>query len=102
MGEASFFILTALLGEPRHGYGIVKEVDELSEGRVRLRIGSLYGMLERLVTEGAVELDREEPMDGRLRRYYRVTPGGRGLLATETARMDANAKLATRRLNATA
>ena len=47
-----FFILTALVGEPRHGYGIVGEVEDLSEGRVHLQVGTLYGVLDRLVGEG--------------------------------------------------
>src|SRR5690606_38569299 len=41
MTEPTFFVLTALVGEPRHGYGIVGEVDALSGGRVQLKIGSL-------------------------------------------------------------
>jgi DNA-binding PadR family transcriptional regulator len=75
MTEPAFFVLTALVGEPRHGYGIVKEVEDLSAGRVELKIGSLYGILDRLVAEGLVELDREEAYQGRLRRYYRITSG---------------------------
>ena len=52
MTGQAFFVLTALADEPRHGYGIVGEVAELSQGRVRLKIGSLYGVLHRLA--GAV------------------------------------------------
>jgi PadR family transcriptional regulator PadR len=98
MTEPAFFILTALVDAPRHGYGIVGEVDQLSEGRVRLKIGSLYGALDRLVTEGLVEPDHEEVMQGRLRRYYRLTRTGRDALATEAARQAANARAATTRL----
>jgi DNA-binding PadR family transcriptional regulator len=101
MTEQAFFILTALAGGPRHGYGIVGEAAELSEGRVNLKIGSLYGVLDRLVGDGFVELDREEAEHGRLRRYYRLTTGGRGALAAEAARQAANARLATARLNTT-
>ncbi|BCB89480.1 hypothetical protein Psuf_067930 [Phytohabitans suffuscus] len=60
MTEPAFFILTALVDGPRHGYGIVGAVAELSEGRVRLKVGTLYGVLDRLVGEALVELDREE------------------------------------------
>ena len=49
MTEAAFFVLTALAGGPCHGYGIVNEVKELSQGRVDLRVGTLYGVLDRLV-----------------------------------------------------
>jgi DNA-binding PadR family transcriptional regulator len=98
--EPTFFVLTALVGEPRHGYGIVGEVDELSDGRVQLKIGSLYGILDRLVGEGLVELDREETHQGRLRRYYRLTNTGLDAVRTEAARLSANARAATRRIRA--
>ncbi|MEU4482382.1 PadR family transcriptional regulator [Micromonospora sp. NPDC023966] len=98
MTEPAFFILTALLDAPRHGYGIVAEVAELSRGRVRLKIGSLYGALDRLVGEGLVELDREEAWQGRLRRYYRLTEQGLGALDAEAQRLAANARLASTRL----
>ena len=100
MTEPAFFILTALVDAPRHGYGIVGEVAELSAGRVELKIGTLYGVLDRLVADGLVELDREEPYQGRLRRYYRLTEQGRGELAAEAARQAANAEAAHQRLAA--
>lgn len=100
MTEQAFFILTALVDAPRHGYGIVREVADLSDGRVDLRIGTLYGVLARLVDDGLLELDREEPHQGRLRRYYRLTRSGRDALAAEAARQAANARAATRRLDA--
>jgi DNA-binding PadR family transcriptional regulator len=98
MTEPTFFVLTALVGEPRHGYGIVGEVADLSGNRVELKIGSLYGILDRLVTEGLVELDREEPHQGRLRRYYRITQSGLSAVRAEAARQAANARAAQRRL----
>ncbi|WP_199180244.1 MULTISPECIES: PadR family transcriptional regulator [Micromonospora] len=99
MTEPAFFILTALLDAPRHGYGIVAEVADLSHGQVQLKIGSLYGVLDRLVGDGLVELDREEAWQGRLRRYYRVTEQGRATLAAEADRLAANARLASARLH---
>jgi DNA-binding PadR family transcriptional regulator len=98
--EPTFFVLTALAEAPRHGYGIVREVAEMSGGRVRLRVGTLYGVLDRLVDQGLVEPDREEVHSGRLRRYYRLTESGRRSLAEDAARQRANARLATRRLRA--
>ncbi|UBU15535.1 PadR family transcriptional regulator [Nonomuraea gerenzanensis] len=100
MTEPMFLALTALVGEPRHGYGIVQEVDRLSEGRVQLKIGTLYGVLDRLAAAGLVALDREEAQQGRLRRYYRLTDEGAAALSEEAARMAATAAAATARLRA--
>jgi DNA-binding PadR family transcriptional regulator len=83
MTGQAFFVLTALADGPRHGYGIVREVAELSQGRMQLKIGGLYGVLDRLAVEGKIEPDREEAHDGRLRRYYRLTRDGRRALAEE-------------------
>jgi DNA-binding PadR family transcriptional regulator len=100
MTEPAFFVLTALAGGTRHGYAIMSEVAELSEGRMTLKVGTLYGVLDRLVGEGRVELDREEVEQGRLRRYYRLTESGRQALAEEAARQAANARAAHARLHA--
>lgn len=96
--EQAFYVLTALVDEPRHGYGILGEVGDLSQGRVTLRVGTLYGVLDRLVGDGLVELDREEVHSGRLRRYYRLTPEGGGTLAAEAERQADNARVAVERL----
>jgi DNA-binding PadR family transcriptional regulator len=100
MTEPAFFVLTALVDEPRHGYGIVGEVSALSEGRVHLKIGTLYGVLDRLVGEGLVEPDRDEVQQGRLRRYYRLTESGHRSLTAEAERQAANARAASDRLRA--
>ena len=96
--EPSFLILTSLASGPRHGYGVIQDVAELSEGRVTLRAGTLYGALDRLVDEGLVAPDREEVEQGRLRRYYRITADGRRLLAAEAERLATDARLAFSRL----
>jgi PadR family transcriptional regulator, regulatory protein PadR len=98
MTGQAFFVLTALAGGPRHGYGIVGEVEELSQGRVRLKIGSLYGVLDRLAADGLIEPDREEARDGRLRRYYRITSDGREALAEEADLRAATAQVARAKL----
>jgi len=101
MTGQAFLVLTALAGGPRHGYGIVGEVAELSHGRVQLKIGSLYGVLDRLATEGLIEADREEAHDGRLRRYYRLTRDGRRALAEEAEVHAAAARVVQTRLGLT-
>lgn len=100
MSEQAFFVLSALAGEPMHGYAILSEVAELSEGRLRLRVGTLYGILDRMAADGTIELDREEVVDSRLRRYYRLTGRGQHMLTREAARQAANARMATARLAA--
>src|SRR5262249_11642212 len=83
MQEATFLILTALAAGSQHGYGIITDVQELSGGRVRLRAGTLYTALDRLRADELIAVDREEVVDSRLRRYYRLTPKGSRVLAAE-------------------
>ncbi|HTA10234.1 MAG TPA: PadR family transcriptional regulator [Streptosporangiaceae bacterium] len=99
MQEATFLILTALADGSQHGYRIMTEVEEISGGRVRLRAGTLYTALDRLRTDGLIVVDRQEIVDNRLRRYYRLTPAGTSRLAAEAARLHANATAALSRLN---
>jgi DNA-binding PadR family transcriptional regulator len=99
MQEATFLILTALAAGSQHGYGIITDVQEISDGRVRLRAGTLYTALDRLRADELIDIDREEIVDNRLRRYYRLTPKGSELLAAEAARLQANASAALSRLH---
>ncbi len=98
MQEPTFLILTALAGGTQHGYGIMTDVARISQDRVKLRAGTLYAALDRLLGDGIVGVDREEIAAGRLRRYYRLTPAGADLLAAEAARLSANATVAAARL----
>ncbi|GIF36436.1 PadR family transcriptional regulator [Actinoplanes xinjiangensis] len=98
MREPTFLVLTALAEESRHGYAVIEDVAAMTGGRVRLRAGTLYAALDRLRTEGLIEVDREEVVQSRLRRYYRLTGAGEQSLATETARLRAQATIAERRL----
>lgn len=98
MREATYLILTALAARDLHGYGIVQDVQEISDGRVTLGTGTLYGALERLQSERLVRAVREEVVDGRTRRYYRLTPRGRQVLVDEVERLEANASAARIRL----
>ena len=90
MQEPTFLILTALAAEPTHGYGVISAVEELSQGDVVLRPGTLYGALDRLAEQGLITVDREEAVDGRLRRYYRLTDGGAAALAMQVGRLRRN------------
>jgi DNA-binding PadR family transcriptional regulator len=98
LSEPAILILAALAGGQLHGYGIIREVAGLSGGRLSLRPGTLYGALDRLSEQGLVRADGEEVVDGRLRRYYRLTEPGAGVLAAEVARMRQVADAADRRL----
>jgi len=80
---ADFHILLALAGGPRHGYGIMREVERESGGDVRLEIGSLYRLLGRLLDQGFIE---NAEADER-RRYYRISRLGRRVLKTEAERL---------------
>jgi DNA-binding PadR family transcriptional regulator len=96
--EPTFLILTVLAAGAQHGYGIITDAERISDGRVRLRAGTLYEALDRLSRDGLIEADREEIWDGRLRRYYRLTGPGRARLAAEVERMRASAATAAQRL----
>jgi DNA-binding PadR family transcriptional regulator len=98
MQEPTFLILTALAAGAQHGYGIMSDVARISDGRVRLRAGTLYAALDRLKADGLVTGDKEEIVDGRLRRYYRITDEGTAELAAEVGRLRANAAVAASRL----
>jgi DNA-binding PadR family transcriptional regulator len=98
--EPTFFILTALADGPQHGYGVMRNVAGLSGGRITLRAGTLYSALDRLCSDGLLQVDREEAVDGRLRRYYRLTDSGAAVLAGEVERLRANASLAAAKLRA--
>lgn len=92
MQEATFLILTALAAGSQHGYAILTDVAQISGGRVRQRAGTSYAALDRLRSDDLIGVDREEIVDGRLRRYYQLTPGGGRRLAAEAAQLQANAR----------
>ena len=85
--QPTFYTLAALLDSPAHSYGIIMRAHALSDGHVRLTAGTLYATLDRLVHARLVEVDREEVVEGRARRYYRLTESGGALLRTEAKRM---------------
>jgi PadR family transcriptional regulator, regulatory protein PadR len=78
-------------GGERHGYAIAQDVEELSEGRVKLTAGTLYGALNRLAQGGLIAQTREQEVGGRRRRYYRLTSLGETALVEEAARLRSTA-----------
>ena len=86
-----FHILLALADKERHGYDIMREVDERSEGKVRLGPGTLYGSIKRMLSDGLIEeLDsRPDPeLDDERRRYYRLSELGRRVAVAEAERLE--------------
>ena len=96
--EPSFFILTALVKAPLHGYGILKSVEQLSRGRVKLSAGTLYAALDRLSNEGLLRDGGSEIVDGRLRKQYRITNEGLETLRESAKQFSDNAKTARNQL----
>jgi len=97
VSETVFLILSSLAPGPRHGYAILQDVESLTEGRVRLSTGTLYGALRRLLDDGVIRRF-EEPNPSRDRQAYELMPGGRQLLVAEVERMRDLAVLAARQL----
>ncbi|MFF4412575.1 PadR family transcriptional regulator [Streptosporangium sp. NPDC001559] len=97
VSESTYFILACLLDGPLHGHGIIKQTLELSENRVRLPVGTLYGALDRLAANGLIAVDREEIVNDRPRRYFRLTDEGESLVTAEALRMRRTAQIVTGR-----
>jgi DNA-binding PadR family transcriptional regulator len=102
---AMFHILLALADKERHGYDIMREVDERTEGKMRLGPGTLYGSIKRMLGDGLIEELDERPdpaLDDERRRYYRLTDLGRRVAVAEAERLERLVKSArTKRLLST-
>ena len=96
--ETTYFILLSLSPKPKHGYAIMKDVQKLSEGRVILSTGTLYGALKRLLDQGWI-IRIEEGMKGavRDRKVYKLSEHGRRALKNEIARLKKLLMVAERR-----
>ena len=89
LSPQQFEILLALCDQDLHGYGIIRDVSDRTDGRLRLGTGALYTAIARLVTLGLIrETDRRDETDAR-RRYYALTRLGRRTLTAEAARLEA-------------
>jgi len=95
--EPVFLILLSLAERPRHGYSILKDVEETSGGRVVLSTGTLYGALRRLLADRLIERFEEEDSP-RERRAYRLTSAGRRNLQLEIGRLKHLARVANLRV----
>ena len=83
-------ILMTLSEEERHGYGIVIDIAERTDGRIKLVPGNLYSVLRRLMGDGVIDEAARKAVpdkEDERRRYYRITPFGRQVLAAEAARL---------------
>jgi len=97
LSEPVFLVLLSLAEQPRHGYSILKDIESMSDGRVLLSTGTLYGALQRLLDNGWIERVQEEntPRD---RRTYRLTSRGRRNLQMEIERMRHLTRMASLRV----
>jgi DNA-binding PadR family transcriptional regulator len=99
LSEPVLLILLSLAEQPRHGYSILKDVEEMSDGRVVLSTGTLYGALGRLLDDRWIErFEEQEAL--RERQAYRLTAKGRTHLQAEVARMKQLTRLASLRVSA--
>ena len=95
-----FHILLALAADERHGYGLLQEVASLTDGELQLEPGTLYRALHRMLKAGWVVESARRPaadVDDERRRYYRLTPKGREIAATEAERLEKVVALARSR-----
>lgn len=86
-----FHILLALADKERHGYEIMREVDDRTEGKMRVGPGTLYGSIKRMLNDGLIEELDERPdpeLDDERRRYYRLSDLGRRVAIAEAERLD--------------
>lgn len=88
---ATFHILLALADQERHGYDIMREVDQRTEGKMRLGPGTLYGSIKRMLNDRLIEELDERPdpeLDDERRRYYRLSDLGRRVAVAEAERLE--------------
>ena len=88
---AQLHILVALADGEKHGYAVMREIEELTDGEVTMGPGTLYGAIKRMLSAGLVEETEERPdpqIDDERRRYYRLSGLGARVLSAETQRME--------------
>jgi len=97
VSEPVLLILLSLAEQPRHGYAILQDTERMSEGRVRLSTGTLYGALQRLLEDKWIERFKEQD-NSRGKQAYRLTAAGRRNLQMEVARMKQLTRVAALRV----
>jgi DNA-binding PadR family transcriptional regulator len=97
LSEPVVLILTSLASEPKHGYALLKDVEKLSQGRVQLSTGTLYGAIRRLLEDEWIERFEQEDTS-RDKQAYRLTGKGRSQLSSEIVRLRHLLQSATARL----
>jgi DNA-binding PadR family transcriptional regulator len=94
---AMFHVLVALADGETHGYQILKDVEELTGGAMRLSTGTLYGIIKRLLSDGLIRESAASDKDDDRRRTYALTPFGREVARAEAARLEHTLALARRK-----
>jgi len=87
----AFQVLLALADADRHGYAIIQEIEERTEGVITVRSGTLYALVQRLIDEALViesDVRPDADEDDERRRYYALTPLGRAVVAAEARRLE--------------
>lgn len=98
--EATYFILLSLARESKHGYAIIKDVEELSHGRIMFSTGTLYGAIKRLLSDRWIYRieQTEQPYPNRARKAYALTEKGRRILEAEYERLNELLEISSPRL----
>ncbi|HUB81010.1 MAG TPA: PadR family transcriptional regulator [Bryobacteraceae bacterium] len=89
--SATFYILMALAAEDRHGYAIIQDIEQRTNGALRLSAGTLYRSIQRMLEQGLLVETNDRPapeFDDERRRYYRITPFGAAVARAEAARLN--------------
>ena len=94
---AMFYVLVALADGQTHGYAILKDVEQLTDGSVRLSTGTLYGIIKRLLADGLIRESGMSAKDDERRRLYELTAFGRDVARAEAARLENTLAIARRK-----
>lgn len=94
LSESVFLILIRISKGPIHGYGIINDVKSMTDGRVELSTGTLYGAISRMIGDGWIEKHHTKTESGRERKEYRITKKGKRILNSEMERIKSLIKIA--------